>query len=122
LLIAVEAELSAETGGGVTIGLDIRSEGRSSFDFSDSFVSVTPDNCFGVKSGTTLLRSVIKSISGSWSPSSRGIKGEERMHAAPKTGAADVTCRETGLGGYLEMCRNTAKLEVDLQKTIYQIK
>ena len=117
-----EVEFAREIGGGITIGSDIRSEGRSSFglDFvSGSIFWATPDDCFGVKPGKTRRRSVTKSISGSWSPSSCGIRGEERIRAARKRGTADVTASGTVFGGYLETRRRTAKLEVDLQRTIY---
>jgi hypothetical protein len=48
------------------------------------------------------------------------MRGEERMHAAGKRGVIDVTDRGTVFGGDLEICRSSAKLEVDLQRTIYQ--
>ena len=117
-----EVEFIAEIGGRVTTGSDIGSEYGSSLGLDlvfGSFFWAAPDDCFGVKPGKTRRRSVTKSISGSWSPSSCGIRGEERIRAARKRGTADVTASGTVFGGYLETRRRTAKLEVDLQRTIY---
>ena len=67
-------------------------------------------------------RKVIKSMSGSWSPSSRGAAGDGRSGwAGCRDGAAVATARgASDDGDDRETRSSTAKLAVDLHNTIYQ--
>jgi hypothetical protein len=87
---------------------------------SDAAIWDSVIDVLGVAGGLLRRRRVMRSMSGSWSPSSKGTTGDLGLGVELHFGVVVVTGRGAVFDGlYRETLRNAAKTDLDLQGTIY---